>query len=129
MVGASPTRPSGSMYPAGPPALPQKVQVRVQVLVGGILGPCDLGGGRGHGQAQGAGGARLAGSPDGQGGTRVPRTGGILSPVIRNFGAIAAPLTALLKEGFRWNDVAERAFRDLQHALTTMPVLQLPVFD
>jgi len=33
---------------------------------------------------------------------------------IRDFGVIAAPLTALLKEGFRWNDDAERAFRALQ---------------
>jgi hypothetical protein len=30
---------------------------------------------------------------------------------IRNFGVIAAPLTALLrKEGFCWNDDAKRAF-------------------
>jgi hypothetical protein len=49
---------------------------------------------------------------------------------IRNFGAIAAPLTALLKkEGFRWNDDAAAAFRALQQALTTAPVLQLPAFD
>jgi hypothetical protein len=33
---------------------------------------------------------------------------------IRDFGVIAAPLTALLrKEGFRWNDDAERVFRAL----------------
>jgi hypothetical protein len=49
---------------------------------------------------------------------------------IRNFGAIAAPLTALLKkEGFRWNDITEWAFHDLQHALMSAPVLQLPAFD
>ena len=47
---------------------------------------------------------------------------------IRDFGVIAAPLTALLKEGFWWNDDAERAFRALQQALTTAPVLQLPDF-
>jgi hypothetical protein len=35
----------------------------------------------------------------------------------------------LKKEGFRWTDDAERAFRALQHALTTAPVLQLPAFD
>jgi hypothetical protein len=49
---------------------------------------------------------------------------------IRDFGAIAAPLTALLrKEGFRWSDEAAAAFRKLQHALTAAPVLQLPDFN
>jgi hypothetical protein len=48
---------------------------------------------------------------------------------IKNFGTIAAPLTALLeKEGFWWNDGAARAFQDLQQALTSAPVLQLPDF-
>jgi hypothetical protein len=43
---------------------------------------------------------------------------------------IAAPLTALLrKDGFRWNVDVEGAFRALQQALTTAPVLQLPTFD
>jgi hypothetical protein len=43
---------------------------------------------------------------------------------IRNFGAIAVPLTTLLKkEAFRWSDDAAQAFRTLQHALTTAPVL------
>jgi hypothetical protein len=33
---------------------------------------------------------------------------------IRNFGAIAAPLTALLKkEAFRWNDDVAQAFQTL----------------
>jgi hypothetical protein len=49
---------------------------------------------------------------------------------IRDFGVIAAPLTALLrKEGFRWNDDAEHAFGALQRALTTPQVLQLPDFE
>ena len=49
---------------------------------------------------------------------------------IRDYGSIAAPLTALLKkEGFRWNQDAERAFRALQRALTKATVLQLPDFD
>jgi len=49
---------------------------------------------------------------------------------IRDYGAIAAPLTALLKkDGFHWNEDAERAFRALQRALTAAPVLQLPDFD
>ena len=49
---------------------------------------------------------------------------------IRDYGSIAAPLTVLLKkEGFRWNQDTERAFRALQRALTEAPVLQLPNFD
>jgi hypothetical protein len=39
---------------------------------------------------------------------------------IRNFGAIAA---LLKKEAFHWSDDAAQAFRTLQHALTTVPVL------
>jgi hypothetical protein len=35
----------------------------------------------------------------------------------------------LKKEGFQWLDDAERAFRALEHALTTALVLQLPAFD
>jgi hypothetical protein len=43
---------------------------------------------------------------------------------IKDFGTIAAPLMALLwKEGFRWNDQKARVFQDLQHALTSAPVL------
>ena len=43
---------------------------------------------------------------------------------IRDFGTIAASLTALLKkEGFRWDEEAARAFQMLQRALTTAPVL------
>jgi hypothetical protein len=49
---------------------------------------------------------------------------------IRVFGIIVAQLTALLrKEGFRWNDDAERAFSALRRALTTAPLLQLPDFE
>ena len=49
---------------------------------------------------------------------------------IRDYGSIAAPLTRLLrKEGFQWCQEAEDAFRALQRALTTAPVLQLPAFD
>jgi hypothetical protein len=45
---------------------------------------------------------------------------------IKNYGAIVAPLTALLrKDGFRWSSEAEAAFRALQQALTMVPVLQL----
>jgi hypothetical protein len=49
---------------------------------------------------------------------------------IKNYGAIAEPLTRLLrKTGFRWSDEAVAAFRALQLALTSAPVLQLPDFD
>jgi len=49
---------------------------------------------------------------------------------IASYGAVAAPLTALLKrEAFMWSDDAERAFVDLKRALMTAPLLQLPDFS
>jgi hypothetical protein len=49
---------------------------------------------------------------------------------IQNFGAIAAPLTQLLKKNaFQWSDEANSAFVTLKSALTTTPVLQLPDFQ
>ena len=48
---------------------------------------------------------------------------------IHNYGAIAAPLTALLKkEGFAWNPDAETAFSTLKAAVTSALVLALPDF-
>ncbi|KAF0923711.1 hypothetical protein E2562_006683 [Oryza meyeriana var. granulata] len=48
---------------------------------------------------------------------------------VHNYGAIAAPLTALLKkEGFAWNDEAAAAFGALKGAVTSAPVLSLPDF-
>ena len=47
---------------------------------------------------------------------------------VKDFGAIAAPLTALLKEGFTWNEAAGAAFVALKTAITTAPVLALPDF-
>jgi hypothetical protein len=47
---------------------------------------------------------------------------------VHDYGAIAAPLTALLKEGFSWNDEAAAAFQALKLAVTSAPVLALPDF-
>lgn len=48
---------------------------------------------------------------------------------IKNYGTIAAPLTALLKrEAFRWSLEADAAFAALKAALSSAPVLQLPDF-
>ena len=49
---------------------------------------------------------------------------------IRDFGAIAAPLTRLLrKEASAWTAVAVEAFAALKQALSTGPVLQMPDFE
>jgi hypothetical protein len=49
---------------------------------------------------------------------------------IKNYGAIAEPLTHLLRKGaFQWSDKAIGVFHALQQALTTAPILQLPDFD
>jgi len=43
---------------------------------------------------------------------------------ITSYGAVAAPLTALLKgAAFSWNDEAERSFLDIKHALMSAPLL------
>jgi len=47
---------------------------------------------------------------------------------VKDFGAIAAPVTALLKEGFIWSEAASAAFTALKTALTSAPVLALPDF-
>jgi hypothetical protein len=49
---------------------------------------------------------------------------------IAGYGAVAAPLTALLKrEAFKWTEEAEEVFQLLKQALMTTPLLQLPDFD
>jgi hypothetical protein len=47
---------------------------------------------------------------------------------VHNYGAIAAPLTSLLKEGFTWSDEATTAFSALKGVVTSAPVLTLPNF-
>jgi len=49
---------------------------------------------------------------------------------IKNYGAIAKPLTYLLKkDNFRWTKLALTSFQQLKHVLSTAPVLQLPDFN
>jgi hypothetical protein len=49
---------------------------------------------------------------------------------IKDYGTIAKPLTRLLcKSGFRWTGEEETTFHNLQQALTSAPVLQLPDFN
>ena len=48
---------------------------------------------------------------------------------IKEYGAIAAPLTNLLrKNAFQWSMEAEAAFANLKSALSAAPVLHLPNF-
>nr|KYP68328.1 Retrotransposable element Tf2 [Cajanus cajan] len=50
---------------------------------------------------------------------------------IRHYAALAAPLTDLLRSttSFHWSDTEMQAFKNLQEALTTAPVLALPNFQ
>jgi hypothetical protein len=58
------------------------------------------------------------------------RLAGYYRRFIQNFGAIAFPLTQLLKKNaFQWSKAADSAFQTLKQALTAAPVLQLPDFD
>lgn len=58
---------------------------------------------------------------------RVFRIWRVYRKFIRNFGAIAASLTSLLKkEAFGWNSEAGESFEHLKKALTETPVLAMP---
>ncbi|WVZ90257.1 hypothetical protein U9M48_036572 [Paspalum notatum var. saurae] len=49
---------------------------------------------------------------------------------VHTYGAVAAPLTALLKkDGFAWTEAATAAFAALKDAVTSAPVLALPDFS
>lgn len=49
---------------------------------------------------------------------------------IKDFGAIAAPLTQLLrKDSFLWSEAAVAAFASLKQALLVAPILQLPYLE
>ncbi|KAA0040843.1 Ty3/gypsy retrotransposon protein [Cucumis melo var. makuwa] len=49
---------------------------------------------------------------------------------VHQYGAMAAPLTQLLKKGgFNWSSEAEQAFEMLKKAMMSLPVLTLPMFD
>lgn len=48
---------------------------------------------------------------------------------IKGYGAIASPLTCLLRKNvFSWNDKAQAAFEELKEAVVSPPVLRLPDF-
>jgi hypothetical protein len=54
---------------------------------------------------------------------------GYYRKLIKEFGTIAASLTALLKkEAFAWTEAASTAFSALKTTVTTAPVLALPDF-
>ena len=49
---------------------------------------------------------------------------------VKGYAGLAWPLTELLKlNSFTWTPAAEKAFRNLQTALTTTPILALPDFS
>jgi hypothetical protein len=48
---------------------------------------------------------------------------------VKNYGKIAAPLTALLKKNsFTWTPTVAQAFQTLKTAMCTTPILALPDF-
>ncbi|KAK2441152.1 hypothetical protein QL285_012481 [Trifolium repens] len=54
---------------------------------------------------------------------------GFYRKFVKHYSTIAAPLTALLKkDSFEWNDDANKAFEELNQAMSAAPVLALPNF-
>lgn len=71
----------------------------------------------------------MAKSADDQGIARFSRVNRLLSKVCERYGAIAKPLTDLLhKDSFKWSEEATQAFKQLQEAMTQVPVMALPYF-
>ena len=72
---------------------------------------------------------KLAASSDPKEPSSVFGTVGYYHKFVKDYGKIAAPLTALLKNDvFSWTLVAECSFEKLKQAMCTTPVLAMPVF-
>ena len=61
-----------------------------------------------------------------QGGAVLPRLVNFYRKFINNYSRLATPLTTLTKNlvKFTWSDEAEAAFRSLQQAFTSAPILK-----
>lgn len=48
---------------------------------------------------------------------------------MKNYGIISQPLTELLKDSFKWTDLAQVAFDQLKATMVVAPILALPYFS